>query len=184
ARPGRFRRPARLPSGRAAAPHRVEGVRARRATALEALRGRAARRAVVLVRRARRPRPRAAAVGAVPLGAGRGARRRALRAAPARRHDRAGRRRRAPARVPRGARAVRGRAVSAALPGDTRLSGDRLAWLLASLALVLVPHATRLPFWITGAFVVLAVWRLGAWRARWPLPPAWLRATLAVLGFA
>src|SRR5690606_33392978 len=98
--------------------------------------------------------------------------------------DRAGRRRRAPARVPRGARAVRGRAVSAALPGDTRLSGDRLAWLLASLALVLVPHATRLPFWITGAFVVLAVWRLGAWRARWPLPPAWLRATLAVLGFA
>lgn len=67
---------------------------------------------------------------------------------------------------------------------DRRLSFDRLAWLLAALTLVLVPHMLRLPLWITLLFGALALWRLGAARMRWGMAPGWLRVALALAGFA
>lgn len=59
-----------------------------------------------------------------------------------------------------------------------------LNWLLIALALVMVPHALRMPLWI-GA----TVYALGGWRwaiARWglPLPGRWVLAVLAAAGIA
>jgi protein-glutamine gamma-glutamyltransferase len=63
-----------------------------------------------------------------------------------------------------------------------RLTVDRLGWLLLSLALVLAPHVTRLPLWVTALFAAMAMWRLGAARMRWGMAPAWLRAGMAIAG--
>jgi transglutaminase-like putative cysteine protease len=42
------------------------------------------------------------------------------------------------------------------------LSAARLSWLCTSLALVVAPHALRMPFWITALFALMCFWRL--WR--------------------
>ncbi|MFT5174981.1 MAG: transglutaminase-like putative cysteine protease, partial [Gammaproteobacteria bacterium] len=42
------------------------------------------------------------------------------------------------------------------------LSIGRLSWLSASLALVIAPHAARLPLWITLLFAAMCCWRLRA----------------------
>ncbi|MEX0900371.1 MAG: DUF3488 and transglutaminase-like domain-containing protein [Gammaproteobacteria bacterium] len=74
--------------------------------------------------------------------------------------------------------------MSFARLADPNLTSDRLSWLLVSLVLVLAPHVVRLPLWVTALFVALAIWRLGAARVGWKMPPAWLRAALALGGFA
>lgn len=71
-----------------------------------------------------------------------------------------------------------------ARPIEQHLSVDRLAWVLGALGLVLLPHVTRLPVWITALFIGLAVWRLGAARMRWGMAPAWLRLIMALVGIA
>ncbi len=61
------------------------------------------------------------------------------------------------------------------------LSVGRLSWLAASLALVIAPHASRMPSWIPLLFALLAGWRL--WRAHRgdDRPPArWLVAAIAL----
>jgi protein-glutamine gamma-glutamyltransferase len=63
-----------------------------------------------------------------------------------------------------------------------QLTHDRLYWLLASITIVLAPHFARLPVWVTGLFVVMAAWRLGAARMRWRMPPAWVRGLAALIG--
>lgn len=68
--------------------------------------------------------------------------------------------------------------------GETRLSFDRLAWLLVCMVLVLLPHMMRMPAWISLLFVAMALWRLGAARMRWGMAPAWARAILAIIGMA
>ncbi len=65
---------------------------------------------------------------------------------------------------------------------DPRLTLEHLAWVIGCSALVLVPHALRIPIWITILFVVLALVRLGAARMQWKMPPAWLRAAAAIVG--
>lgn len=57
---------------------------------------------------------------------------------------------------------------------------ERVAWLCASLALVLLPHVSLLPLWITTSFVVLASWRIGNAIHGIGLPPRWLRVVLSI----
>ncbi|HEX5787893.1 MAG TPA: DUF3488 and transglutaminase-like domain-containing protein [Woeseiaceae bacterium] len=59
-----------------------------------------------------------------------------------------------------------------------------LPWTLASLALALLPHLSYQPPWVTGIFVACAAWRYVTERRRGTLPPAWVRALLAIGCFA
>ena len=63
---------------------------------------------------------------------------------------------------------------------DWELTTERLLWLTVSLGLVLLPHVTRVPLWITGGFAVAALWRLHAHR-RTKEPPRWAILTLTVV---
>jgi len=58
-----------------------------------------------------------------------------------------------------------------------------LPWTLAALAVSLAPHVQFLPLWITAAFVVCSIWRYTIEKRRRLLPPAWFRASLALLCF-
>ena len=137
---------------------------------------------------ARGARPRAAPVAARRLGARRRARRRALRPAPARRRDRA--RRAATRTAPPACR--RSRCTQAAMSsasarsGAARRSSARdLAWLIASLLLVIAPHALRAPWWLTLLTLCLYGWRMYFALNRAPLPSRWLVlgvAAVAMLG--
>ena len=72
------------------------------------------------------------------------------------------------------------------LSPDVRMVGTReLAWLVGSLALVLVPHALRAPWWLTVLTLCLFGWRLYYSIDRTPLPSRWLVlgvAAVAMLG--
>lgn len=59
-----------------------------------------------------------------------------------------------------------------------------LYWLLAALVMVVLPHATRIPVWVTGFFVALLGWRYIIAARGWRIPPRWLRAVLTVTGIA
>ena len=61
-----------------------------------------------------------------------------------------------------------------------RLDVRRLVWLSVCTSLVLLPHALRIPVWISAAFVLLAGWRLLAVLRGLPLPPRWLLAAVAI----
>jgi protein-glutamine gamma-glutamyltransferase len=54
-----------------------------------------------------------------------------------------------------------------------------LVWASAALAGGLALHADRVPPWVTAIALLLMLWRLGAARARVPVPGAWLRALFA-----
>ena len=60
-----------------------------------------------------------------------------------------------------------------------RLTTERLIWLSVGLALVLLPHAGRVPAWITGGFAVLAGWRLYA-HSRGTEPSRWVTSVLTI----
>lgn len=53
-----------------------------------------------------------------------------------------------------------------------------LVRLLAVLALVMAPHASRLPWWETALIVALLVWRGLAAQRQWRMPPTWLKLLL------
>jgi transglutaminase-like putative cysteine protease len=77
--------------------------------------------------------------------------------------------------------------MSASLPHplapEQRLVGSRdLGWLLCALALVLVPHATRVPLWVTGLTLCLYGWRVYFTLNRGPLPSRWLLVGVAIVG--
>ena len=55
-----------------------------------------------------------------------------------------------------------------------------LPWTLLALAVALLPHVPYLPVWITAALLGCAVWRYSIEVRRRPVPPALLRATLAL----
>lgn len=74
-------------------------------------------------------------------------------------------------------------AVAHPLAPEQRLVGARdLAWLLCALALVLAPHATRVPLWVTGLTLCLYGWRVYFTLNRGPLPSRWLLVGVAVVG--
>ncbi len=60
------------------------------------------------------------------------------------------------------------------------LSFERMVWLSLSLLLVLVPHAPRMPVWISVLFLLLAGWRLYTVKTGKPLPHRYLIATVVV----
>lgn len=57
-------------------------------------------------------------------------------------------------------------------------------WLFAGVALVIAPHALRLPAWIVALASALLAWRWLAAAGRLPLPGRWLLATLLVAAAA
>ncbi|HSS66206.1 MAG TPA: DUF3488 domain-containing protein, partial [Gammaproteobacteria bacterium] len=60
------------------------------------------------------------------------------------------------------------------------LSFERMVWLSLSLLLVLVPHAPRMPAWISVLFLLLAGWRLYTVRTGKTLPHRYLMGTVVV----
>ncbi|UEX79403.1 transglutaminase TgpA family protein [Spiribacter halobius] len=64
-----------------------------------------------------------------------------------------------------------------ALPGAATVGA-----VLAVLALVLLPHVTRLPLWLTAAIVLAGAWRLHLAQRRGALPPRLLRIAATVAG--
>ena len=58
-----------------------------------------------------------------------------------------------------------------------------LPWTLYALVFSLAPHVQFLPWWITTAFLICAVWRFVIEKRRRPLPSTWIRAFLAFLCF-
>ncbi|MGI9234497.1 MAG: transglutaminase TgpA family protein [Woeseiaceae bacterium] len=58
-----------------------------------------------------------------------------------------------------------------------------LPWTLVALALSVAPHVPYLPIWVTAAFFGCSGWRYLIEKRRRALPPAWLRAGLALTCF-
>jgi transglutaminase-like putative cysteine protease len=58
-----------------------------------------------------------------------------------------------------------------------------LPWTLLALAFALLPHVPYLPAWITAALLACAIWRYSIEVRRKPVPPALLRASLALACF-
>lgn len=65
---------------------------------------------------------------------------------------------------------------------DRPLPGTTLAWLLSALALTLIPHLGRLPFWVSGSTLGLGALRWLLHRRDAPLPPRWLLLIVALIG--
>ncbi len=59
-------------------------------------------------------------------------------------------------------------------------SAAQMHWLCASMALVIVPHLTRLPLWAGISFALLALWRLGIAHGHITRPARWLRVFLVL----
>jgi transglutaminase-like putative cysteine protease len=53
-------------------------------------------------------------------------------------------------------------------------------WLLCALFLVVLPHISRLPLWVTLSFCCLSGYRLLHDHAAWRLPPKWIGGLLAL----
>ncbi len=64
------------------------------------------------------------------------------------------------------------------------LSFERMVWLSLSLLLVLVPHAPRMPAWISILFLLLAGWRLYTVKTGKPLPHRYMMGTVVVATLA
>lgn len=56
----------------------------------------------------------------------------------------------------------------------------RLRWALAATLVAMAPHFFHLPVWISLVTLSLLGWRASATFLGWPLPPRWLRITLAI----
>ena len=54
-------------------------------------------------------------------------------------------------------------------------------WLLGAAVVVLLPHAMRLPVWLSAVLAALFAWRLFMLQRAWPAPNRWLRWLLTVL---
>jgi len=61
---------------------------------------------------------------------------------------------------------------------------NKLAWLLASLALAIAPHLEHLPLWVGPLCLALGLWRLAIARRNAPLPKKWLLLLLAAAASA
>ncbi|HEX9183153.1 MAG TPA: DUF3488 and transglutaminase-like domain-containing protein [Burkholderiales bacterium] len=66
-------------------------------------------------------------------------------------------------------------------PEARNIAPRDLASLLASLVLVVAPHALRMPWWLALLLFALYAWRAHVAFARAPLPPRWLLLAMAVL---
>ncbi|WP_213663660.1 transglutaminase TgpA family protein [Stutzerimonas stutzeri] len=64
-----------------------------------------------------------------------------------------------------------------AKPGIPR---NALIWLLVAQVLVILPHLTHLPLWITGLWLGCAAWRVHIFRMRLRFPNSWAKAALMI----
>ncbi|AFJ01818.1 Transglutaminase-like enzyme, putative cysteine protease [Methylophaga frappieri] len=67
-----------------------------------------------------------------------------------------------------------------------RIPDNTFFWLMATLAIIAVPHFVYQPFWVTGLFAIMMGWRLAHHYRQWPLPAdktilKWLHGLAAVL---
>lgn len=60
-------------------------------------------------------------------------------------------------------------------PPDELPSRGASNWLLLSVAVTIVPHATRLPLWLTLTVALGLAWRFAIDNHAWRMPPRWLR---------
>ena len=60
-------------------------------------------------------------------------------------------------------------------------SSRTTGWLLAALAVAVLPHASHLPLWATGLTMALFAWRAIALRRPLPLPRKWLLPALVIV---
>jgi len=63
---------------------------------------------------------------------------------------------------------------------DWHLTTSRTMWITACLVLVLVPHATNVPLWILGSFLLFALWRVSSAVLGIALPSRWLVVAITV----
>ena len=63
---------------------------------------------------------------------------------------------------------------------DWKPTRERTLWLTASLSLVILPHAVRMPFWVTLGFAILAFWRIEHVYRGMTLPGRWSRVALSI----
>jgi protein-glutamine gamma-glutamyltransferase len=68
------------------------------------------------------------------------------------------------------------------LPEQRAVSTQDLAWLIGSLAIVLIPHMLRAPWWLTLLTLCLYGWRVYFTLNRGPLPSRWLVLGVAIVG--
>ena len=61
-----------------------------------------------------------------------------------------------------------------------RPTRERITWLAISLSLVLIPHALRMPGWVTVSFAVLTLWRVEHVIHGVRLPNRWYRLLLSI----
>ena len=59
------------------------------------------------------------------------------------------------------------------------LTPERTLWITGCLALVVVPHAARIPAWVLVSFAALAGWRVANAMRGVPLPSKWLVIVLS-----
>jgi transglutaminase-like putative cysteine protease len=57
----------------------------------------------------------------------------------------------------------------------------RLGWVLACLAIAILPHLDNVPLWVLMVTACSALWRLAASLRDWPLAPRWLRSLAAFI---
>lgn len=70
-------------------------------------------------------------------------------------------------------------------PEQRQINARDLAWLIASMLVVMAPHAMRAPWWLTLLTLCLYGWRMHSGLNRGPLPSRWLVlgvAAVAMLG--
>lgn len=60
------------------------------------------------------------------------------------------------------------------------MTRERTLWITACLALVMIPHALRIPLWVLACFVALAGWRVANATRGVALPSRWLVIAMSV----
>ena len=56
-----------------------------------------------------------------------------------------------------------------------------ILWLLAALLLLILPHATRLPIWVSILLLACMGWRLLIFAGRLGFPQRWLKMLIVII---
>jgi len=67
------------------------------------------------------------------------------------------------------------------LMSGEKLGREKLAWLLITQALVILPLLMNMPFWLWFVWAISAGWRIQMYRGHWGAPKTWMKGTLAGL---
>src|SRR3954449_5346165 len=68
------------------------------------------------------------------------------------------------------------------MPEARRLQG--LGWILAALAVAVVPHVRYMPAWVTLLLATVGTWRWAAESRQWPLPRRGVRLGMTFIAAA